>query len=283
MTPQSPGEIRARKRPLTIVSLALVRLASGATLALPLAAVIESSGIGARAEGDRALFQDGGYLLLELLRLQSAELGAVAGGLWPLLLLLLSLQVLCNAVLLVSLNSAGRLELFALLSRALRHVPAFMLLGAFVLLTQGAVLLFGMLVSESVPESMTSAVQSDAGKAFVLLLALLGAGAVGGAGDVTKATLVRHGAPLMSSLGAALRCARRRPLPSLLGWLPFAALGLAAIAGAAWLTGVVDVSQPGAVRWIGVFALHQIVILSLVALRAAWYARALRLSAAHAF
>ena len=84
MSDLSPGEIRFARRPFAILGVAAVRLLVGFLLAWPLAAVVSESGIGLRSEGDRALFEGGGYLLLELLRLHGADFAASLRGLAPL-------------------------------------------------------------------------------------------------------------------------------------------------------------------------------------------------------
>jgi hypothetical protein len=45
------------------------------------------------------------------------------------------------------------------------------------------------------------------------------------------------------------------------------------------LSGLIDVSRPGAWRLVAVFAAHQLVIVTSLAARAGWFARALRLVA----
>ena len=105
MNALGPGEIRARRRPFVVLAIAGLRILSGFCLAWPLASLVASSGVGLRPEGDRALFEAGGYLLLELLRLQGGALTAASRGLVPVLLLGLVLTAACNAALLVALNA----------------------------------------------------------------------------------------------------------------------------------------------------------------------------------
>jgi hypothetical protein len=111
------------------------------------------------------------------------------------------------------------------------------------------------------------------------LLLGLAMGAIGSFSDMVKAALVRHGAGVTHALKHGARCARRAPFRTCLGFLPYGLAFLVALGGASHLTGLLDVSAPGAWRVALVFAMHQAVILLSVALRAAWYARALRLAA----
>lgn len=279
MTPLGPGEIRARKRPGVIIALAAARLCVGFCLAFPLASLVAASGIGERIEGDRALFEAGGYLLLELLRTQSVSLSAVIRGILPLFLVGLTLTVACNAALLVALNMRERLNLRTWLASALERVPPLLVLSAAAALAQGAVLLVGGIAADAWPSSATAPVRTSVAQLAAWALAVLVAGALGGFADVVKAALVRHRATLGDALSQALACVVRTPLRTGFGWLPYAALFLLAGAAASQVTAFCDVSRPGAWRVAVVFGVHQLVVVSSVALRAGWYARALRIAA----
>jgi hypothetical protein len=100
--------------------------------------------------------------------------------------------------------------------------------------------------------------------------------------DLSRAAAVRHELGAKLSLLFALDVARRSPLSALLGWLPYAAAGALLVLGAALATVAADVSQAGQARVLAVLLLHQLTLLGLLVLRAAWLARALRLVALHA-
>lgn len=274
-----PGQIQARQRPGLILSLAGLRILAGFCLAWPLSALVAQTGVGLRAEGDRALFEGGGYLLLEVLRLRGGELEAVARGLLPVLALGLLLTTAANAALLVGLNLRGRLQLREVLSRAGAHVPRLIVLGGGTALGQVLWLMVGAMAVGAVPEVLARPVTTTLGQALPWLVVALAAGALGGFSDVVKASLVRHEAPLLEALSSAFKCFRHRPLRASFGWFPYAAafVGVALLAGK--LTEILDVARPGAWRVVCVFAIHQLVVLVSVAARASWYARALRLVA----
>jgi hypothetical protein len=272
--------MRARRRPLVVLSIAGVRLLLGICLALPLASLVAESGVGQAPRGDRALFEGGGFMLLELLRVQGANLAAVARGLVPLLLLGLLVTSACNAALLVALNVGGRLRLLPWLSSALATVPALVVLAVGTVLAQLAIILVGLLLGDGIPASMTRPVAMTAAQAALWLLVGLAAGAVGGISDVTKAALVRNGSGLAAALKRALASARRSPFAAGWGWLPYGLVFVVSWLAAAQIVGALDVSAAGSWRVAAVFIVHQAVSLAGVALRAAWYARALRLAAA---
>jgi hypothetical protein len=278
-TPLGPGELRARNRPFVVLGIAALRLLCGFVLALPLSSVISQGGVGQTPHGDRVLFEAGGYVLLEVLRVQGADLLAVTRGLLPLLGLGLVLSVACNAVLLVALNLRGRLQVGAWLGRALARLPAFLVLGCAVCLAQLLIGLAGALTADGIVAPQHLARATSAGQLASLLVAALLAGAVGGFSDVVKASLVRYETSLQNGISHAWRCLRQRPWACSLGWLPFGAAFCVAVVLASQLTAALDVSRSGSWRLLAVAAVHQLVIGLSVLLRAAWFARALRLAA----
>jgi hypothetical protein len=279
LTPLGPSEICARSRPLVVLAIAALRLGAGFCLALPLQSLVAASGVGLRVEGDRALFEGGAYLLLEVLRLKGPELVALAYGLFPLFALALLLGVAGNAALLVALNLGGRLRLDAWLTRALRRMPGLWVLSVGTGLGQLVLFLLGGALAGAVPESMSKPLATSAGQVAVWLACAGSAGALGGFSDVAKACFVRHEGGIVSALRQAGSCLSRRPLPTCFGWLHYAlVLGLGLLA-AAKVTEMLDVSKPGSLRVVAVLAVHQLVVLSAVALRASWFSRALRLAA----
>jgi hypothetical protein len=262
-----------------VLGVALLRLIAGFCLAFPLASLIAESGVGLRAESDRALFEAGGYLLLEVLRVQGPSLTATLSGLIPLFGVALGLTATCNVALLVALSSAGRLRFRDWFSQALARLPVTLLLGAGTGLAQVILLGIGASIAASLPESMSKPLASNLGPALVWLVAGVLAGALGGFGDIAKASLIRHEIGLGEAWKHAGAVARRRPVRACFGWLPYALVLALAVALAAWLSELLDVSRSGAWRVAVVLAIHQGVVLLAVALRAAWFASALRLSA----
>lgn len=288
MSALGPGEIRARRRPGLVAVVALSRLFMGFCLAWPLSSLLAASGVGLRPEGDRLLFEGGGYLLLDVLRLRGGELEAVARGLLPVLGLGLLLTAACNTALLVGLNQApsaplrGRLQLRELLARASERLPAMVVLGIGTALAQLLLILGGSLTVAAVPESSAEPVKTTVMQLTVWFVVALAAGGVGGFSDLVKASLVRHDSRLVDALSRGWVCLQRRPVRASFGWFPYALAFLLVALLAAQLSELVDVSRPGGWRVGLVFAVHQLVVVTSVAARSAWYARALRVVATHA-
>jgi hypothetical protein len=279
VTTLGPGEVRARKRPFAIVAVTGLRILAGFCLAWPLASLLGASGVGLRPEGDRALFEGGGYLLLDVARAQGSELTATARGLLPVLLLGLALSAACNAALLVALNLRERSTLGEWLSRIAARLPAFLVLGVGTTLGQLLLLIAGVFGADTIPESLSKPLLTTLGQGAIWLVVALAAAALGGFADVTKAALVRHESKLEQSLLQAFHYLRERPLQACFGWFPYAVVFVLAAALVAKLTEAIDVSRPGAWRVGCVFVLHQLVVLVSVAARAGWFARALRIMA----
>jgi hypothetical protein len=152
-------------------------------------------------------------------------------------------------------------------------------LSAGATLTQGVLALIGLSAVAAVPQPLYRAVPSTLAQAAAVLLLGLLVGSLGGAADVAKAALVRHDSSLNEALRHALKCLRRSPFVAALGWLPWAALfALLAFVGAE-LCASIDVARAGGWRVWMVFGIHQLLVVSAVFARTAWYARALRLVA----
>lgn len=277
MSALGPSAIRAARRPGVILAIAACRLLFGFLLAYPLASLVGASGIGQRAEGDRLLFEGGGYMLLEVARLQGAALMSAARGLLPVLVLGLLVTALCNAVLLVALSEDDEQRPQQLLSAALSRFPTLVAIGVLAGLAQAALLLLASIGAELVPDPLAKPVRATAGELAVWLTAAAVAGAVGGLADLTKAASVRAEAGLGVAVDRARRCLLARPVSACFGWVPYAAAFLPLALGAGELTEWLDVSRAGAWRVLAVFATHQVVVVTSIALRAAWYARALRI------
>jgi hypothetical protein len=231
-----PGEMRARHRPGVILTVAACRLLAGICLAMPLASLLAASGVGDRVEGDRALFESGGYLLLEVLRLQANALNAAVRGLLPVFVLGLVLTVACNAALLVALNRSGRLDVRNWLTSACERIPALLVLAAGTALVQGILLGIGLTAADAITPSPINPIRSSAAQLAVIAAAALLAGALGGFADVTKAALVRHESSLRDAISQAFTGTARRPIRSLFGWLPYAAALILAVTAVSHLT-----------------------------------------------
>jgi hypothetical protein len=187
------------------------------------------------------------------------------------------------AALMVAISTATRdgrgIGLPRTLERALRVFrPLAVLLVVFSML-QGLVALAAFLLGESA-QSWTS---PSLGEAYAQQLAigvgaavLLGAVALGVAQDLARAAVIRQGLSAMSALTLGVRALRRAPIAIGWSWAWRALAALAPIVAVALLAN--RIGGRGGIALIVLAVLHQCVILSRVALRASWLAKAMRVA-----
>ena len=98
--------------------------------------------------------------------------------------------------------------------------------------------------------------------------------------DLARVAILRDGAPAGTAItGCPCKRCRSNPYGRVLGsWLgPVLASAVAIVAGAAWVTGLLDVGRPSAWRIAGVAFMHQATVFALCALRVRWLAVSLDL------
>jgi hypothetical protein len=184
------------------------------------------------------------------------------------------------AGLLYALCHAGRLRPGDVARAALEQLAPFTLLAGLTLLAQAAVAVLGIILVSVLRASIYASMDVRSADLWLLgavglvLLVVLWVGLVE---DLARAALVRHQRGLGSALSRALHTARQRPLAALSAWLVPAIWSIAVVAVGALAVGRLHVEHGGSWRVLGALALHQLVALALVGLKAQWLAAALRL------
>jgi hypothetical protein len=274
------SEIGVLRRPGAILILWALRLTGAVLLALPFVHAIEATGVGRFPEGDALLFEAGGMMLVETLRLADNGLRSAFDDMVFIALIVLFANLVLLAALLVALASNGRLRLAPWILRTAEHVPNFTWLSGLTLLAQGGVLCafallysmflapFGQQTNERTADLVTGA------SSAVAVLAIL---SVGIFQDLARVALVRH----REGIGAALRAALRTYASSFwsvtIGWLNPTLWSAAVILVTALLVERIPLERPGLRSVLVVLALHQLAALLLVFFRAMWLSRALQL------
>ena len=266
-----------RARSVTVYFVA--HLAASVLFALPAFALVAGTGIGRFSEGDRLLFQPGGLLLAEVAR-------TIATALWSSIAsarvsgaLLFVLLLVPHAALLVSLSQSEREPENVVWGRAIGHFSVLLLLSGFAFFAQAVVLFAAVTVATMVRDAMTSSTARNADLAY---LAVLGVGmllalALGLVRDLGRAAAVRNSLKAKAALRVGLMAFVRTPGRTLLGWAAPTAVGLALVLLGAALTGLFDVSRPGAWRvWLVALA-HQAIAYALCWCRAFWLSTTLGL------
>ncbi len=277
----SPGFVRRWVRRRSSFELAIAvawlwRAVFGWLITLPVASLVASTGVGALPQADRALFEPGGFWLLETLRVLTAGLGASFGSELVWFSLALAAGALPRALLFTAAAAPEQPPRTAS-SRALAHAPGFVVLS----LVQGAGSVLVLLTAYMAAGAWASAALASASEPLrdvsalaVFGVVLLGAVAVGAVCDAARAHAVHSSASrLLGRLAAGFRSFVRAPLPLVAGYLLFTGAAALLVALVARAVELVDVSRPGGARVLLVLVLHQATLLGLAVCEALWVRR----------
>jgi hypothetical protein len=285
--PLARDSIQARRHPAAIAGVWAWELGAALVATVPAVALIRGA-YGRFPTGDAALWEPGSLPLLAMLardasavRASTTTAGAVVAialvaGLVPLAAMMFALA---NAGLRGERIGAGRA-----IGRAVRAFPSFALLLLAMAAAEGVTVAIAVLAGELVA-AWTQARHGEAnaqelgvavGAAFVPALALLAV-----LHDLARAAVVRLGVRPVDALLAGLALMREELWRLVWSW---AWRGLAALAPLLAVAAVADrIGGRGGAALVTLGALHQLVVLVRVALRASWLAKALRSVDAVAF
>jgi hypothetical protein len=266
-------------RPALLVFFA--RLASGFVASYAASRAAGSVLAASYPDGDRVLFEPGGYYLLETLRLGVKPItGAGSGGL--LLLCVLGFASLLPLAAALAWIARPKLDAPAAAARGARNFPAFTVLSGATWLVQ-AVVAFATSVAVGLAEAASSGIVNERTASLApIAVGLVGAAAVAMAGiveDLARAAVTQGHERAMSAIREGFRTLVSRPGSVLLAWSLPALAALALVAAAAVVTGLLDVGRPGAWRVALVFLVHQGCVMGVVVLRLRWLSAALGLVA----
>lgn len=253
------------------------RLFAGLVVAYPAARAFSGFGAAPFADGDRALFEPGGFRLLEALRFggRTLALAAEGAGVTAFVLSFAGLFPLAAAITALTRPGASLARSF---EHAIPKLPAFALffgaawlaraihgLAALILLS-GATAATGSLVDERAADLLVAALGAVLALGLVFIDVLH---------DLARLAVVRFDETPAEAARSALQTAMERP-----GRLAAHAAGTGAVAFAlvavgAALTSAVDVARPGGARVAAVFAVHQLVVFGVAFTRARWLSGAL--------
>jgi len=273
LDPQRAAMPLARRRPGLVALVYACRALAGLLIALPTAAALGSTTSG-WPRGAAALFEPGGLMLVESLRLARRAMVPVGASSAAIVALALVTGVLPLGALLAGLGREGRLSVAFLAERAWAYAGTLALIFGLGALTQAAagsllVVLGGKLIGalKLAPPADDLAFVALLGAASALVLVL------GALRDLVSVAAVRGERRFYDAVSGALRCARKTYGRALGAWAWRASLGLAGTALAAWL------APAGAATAAVVVAvvLHQAAIVGVTFARASWLAAAMRL------
>jgi hypothetical protein len=280
LVPIEGDAVRARRRPLAIVLVWACQAIVASALAWPIVAWV--SGVyGDHPDGDGAIWRPGGLALFELLvRTQALPaltahallvvVVSTALGLFPMALLIASVLYATPE------GKAPRLR--AIGPRACRALAPFVALFVMVTLAQLLVLGLGLVASLGLARSCAAALGDARAQqigviAFApfLLLAVVG----GIVHDFARAARLRYDSDSIEALRIGLTTWRRGPVTALWSWAWRAFASCAPVAVGVFVAQHLG-GRAGAAL-LALAAIHQLIALARVAVRASWLAKAARL------
>ncbi len=280
LAPLPNDAIRARRCWQWILGVWAWEALLGAALAWPFASIARSA-YGAHPRGDAVLWDDGALPLLDLVLRRRPALGALIAHGVTVTLFAAALGLVLSAALLAGLAFTMRdrraLSSLAAVQAAMAAFVPFAILLAVTLAFQGSLVLSAVTLARLASEGFAPTLGSMKADLVGLLLLGLGLLLVACAGvtqDLARAAVVRFGA----GAGGALRLAVRTVTPRVLalswswGWR-----ALASVVPVAFGAFVAErIGGRGGKALAALFAVHQAVIGTRVALRASWLAKAMR-------
>lgn len=271
-------DARARSHPRTVIAMWgwQTTLALGASW--PTASLVRAF-YGASPRGDGELWEPGGHALLDLLRHGARALAPAAGAAEFVLIVGAVAGLLPMAASMFAMAHGRAARFVRSTSRALQALPTLLLLLVIVGAAQAASLGVAFLVFKGIDmwfeTSLGDAYAQRLGVASAMIFVLAASG-LGVVHDLARAVVVqtRARARALRALAGGARAFASAPLSL---WWSWAWRALAALAPVAAIAAVATrIGGRGGALLVLLAALHQGVVLSRVALRLSWLARALR-------
>ncbi|MFT3771217.1 MAG: hypothetical protein QM820_37860 [Minicystis sp.] len=265
----------AHRRPGLVALLYAYRALAGLVLALPVAAAVGALS-GDYPRGQAVLFDPGGLMLLESIRLLRRTLPAVGYALGPGVVIATAFGLFPLALLIAGLGQSGRLSAAFLTARAWAHAGTLALMFGLGALAQVlAVVVVSLVGFKIVAATRVAPPGEDLASLAVVAVALLAAAVLGVVRDLAYVAAVHGGHRFYTATSRALRCLIQAPARTLFAWSSRAILGLAILAFAAWAAPAARNASTAAVFLAVIF--HQFALAAGAFLRASWLASGIRL------
>jgi hypothetical protein len=278
--------MRARRRPSAIFGVWMWEAAFGLLLALPFVTLVDAL-YGRHPRGDAPLWQPGGLPLLDLLvHVQNVRAPLVTEAMLVLTFAVI-LGLLPNGALLASIAFTTRdLRAPSLRQALARAYPAFAPMALVLACVTAVQLLLGFgawRLGAWVEDTTYDRLGEARAEQLALLagaLVLAVAGAAGVVQDVARAAIVRFRVTGFHALRLGFGTLRRAPAGLMWSWAWRALAAIVPLAFGSLVAERIGGKAGGAL--FALAAIHQVVALARVALRASWLARAMRaVDAAH--
>jgi hypothetical protein len=280
IVPLPVASIRARSRPWAVIAVWAWESALSLLGAVPAVALVRAT-YGRHPQGDAPLWDPGALPLLGLLSRETNGVRAATTSAAFVLLLASVVGLVPMAALMISMATATRdgraIGGPRAVDGALRALRPLALLLAILWLAQGVVVAIALLLGEgtqslanrSVGDALAQQMAIGLG-AVVLAVAV----AIGLVHDLARAAMIRFGLGTMSALVAGTTALWRAPVAVSWSWLWRALASVVPIAAVSLLAD--RIGGRSGLALVVLAVLHQSVILSRVALRSSWLAKAMR-------
>jgi hypothetical protein len=274
------SSMRARRSPRAIAGLWLWQTGLALLASLPAAGLARAAWSG-DPEGDGPLWAPGAHALLDWLWHDVHGVRAVLGAAEAILLVGAVLGLIPSAALMFEMayvtRGRTRAGIVRSLAGAMRAWPSMLLLFVLAGLAQATILGLGAglgHLAELSAHGGLGEARAEQIEGTVLLLVVAVASAVGVAADLGRAAIVRFEVRGLRAFVLGMRTLRRSPASLWWSWAWRALAGIVLIV----IGGVVAgrLGGRGGFALLVLALLHQAVVVSRIALRASWLARALR-------
>jgi hypothetical protein len=280
VVPLPAASIRARSRPWAVTGVWAWESALSLVGAVPAVALVRAT-YGRHPQGDAPLWDPGSLPLLGLLSREANGVRAATTSAALVLLLGSVVGLVPMAALMISISTATRggrsIGGPRAAEGALRAFRPLALLLAVVWVAQGVVVAVALFLGAGTQSwanrSMGDALaqQMAIGLGAVILIAAVALGLVH---DLARAAVVRFGVGTLSALTSGTKALWRAPIAVTWSWIWRALASVVPIVAVSLLAD--RIGGRGGIALFVLAALHQSVILSRVALRASWLAKAMR-------
>lgn len=253
----------------------LWRLAAALVLSAPWVDVARASGAAARAEGDAALFVDGGVLALDVLHRAEPALRAAAGTTLAGLAVVGLLGVLPLGAVIAAVARPGTRGFAACVAAAWVALPAQASIAAAAAIARaGLVVAGGAAALAVVPLTDGASEQSaDLMRLAVLGIGLACASTVQVVADATRVANVAHALGPRAAIRGALGALGAQPGRVAAAWLGHTAAAACCASAGVALASRANVAEPAAWRVFAAWTAGQLALWGVAAVRVSWLQR----------
>lgn len=264
----------AHRRPGLVALLFAHRALASILVALPITATLGAV-TAPYPRGQAELFDPGGLMLLESLRLSRPALPALAWSGAGFALVFAALGLLPLGMLIAGLGRVGPVSAAFLFRRAGKHFGSLALLFGVTLAAQLVTASLLALLGGKLIDALRLVPPAEDITFLALFAVIFGIlSALGVVRDLAYVAAVHEGRGFYVAVTRALGAASRRPLGTFFAWAWRAALGALGLIAAASLAPAARDATTAAVMV--AFAMHQAALMGVAFARGAWIARAMR-------